>query len=35
VGKLFAGWFVHRKLTRLFKYRHQVTAEAMRARRES
>ena len=35
VGKLFAGWFVHRKLTRLFKYRHQVTTEAMRARRES
>jgi ligand-binding SRPBCC domain-containing protein len=32
VGKLFAGWFVHRKLTRLFKYRHRVTAEAMRDR---
>lgn len=31
-GKLFAGWFVHRKLARLFKYRHMVTAEAMRAR---
>jgi ligand-binding SRPBCC domain-containing protein len=31
-GKLFGGWFVHRKLVRLFKYRHQVTAEAMRAR---
>jgi hypothetical protein len=32
VGKLFAGWFVHRKLTRLFEYRHRVTAEAMRDR---
>ncbi len=32
VGKLFAGWFVHRKLARLFKYRHRVTAEAMRDR---
>jgi ligand-binding SRPBCC domain-containing protein len=32
VGKLLAGWFVHRKLTRLFKYRHRVTAEAMRDR---
>jgi ligand-binding SRPBCC domain-containing protein len=31
-GKLFAGWFVHRKLARLFNYRHRVTAEAMRAR---
>jgi uncharacterized protein len=31
-GRLLAGWFVHRKLTRLFKYRHQVTAEAMRTR---
>jgi ligand-binding SRPBCC domain-containing protein len=30
VGRLLAGRFVHRKLTRLFKYRHRVTAEAMR-----
>ena|SRR5580704_10059221 len=34
-GKLLAGWFVCRKLTRMFKYRHQVTAEAMRARGKS
>jgi ligand-binding SRPBCC domain-containing protein len=33
IGNLFAGWFVRRKLVRLFEYRHRVTAEAMRARR--
>jgi ligand-binding SRPBCC domain-containing protein len=32
VGKVVGGWFVHRKLVRLFKYRHRVTAEAMLAR---
>jgi hypothetical protein len=32
VGKLLAGWFVHRKLARLFEYRHRVTAEEMRDR---
>jgi hypothetical protein len=30
-GKVIGGWFVRRKLVRLFKYRHRVTAEAMRA----
>jgi ligand-binding SRPBCC domain-containing protein len=34
-GKLVAGWFVQRKLIRLFEYRHRVTAQAMRARFES
>lgn len=27
LGQLFAGWFVRRKLARLFAYRHSVTAE--------
>lgn len=31
-GKVLAAWFVQRKLLRLFKYRHRVTAEAMRVR---
>ena len=31
VGRVLGGWFVHRKLVRLFKYRHRVTAEAMLA----
>jgi ligand-binding SRPBCC domain-containing protein len=26
LGRLFAGWYVRRKLMRLFKYRHEVTA---------
>jgi ligand-binding SRPBCC domain-containing protein len=29
-GKALAAWFIQRKLARLFKYRHRVTAEAMR-----
>lgn len=29
LGQLVAGWFVRRKLARLFAYRHQVTADAM------
>jgi ligand-binding SRPBCC domain-containing protein len=35
VGKLFGGWFVRRKLVRLFAYRHRITAEAMAARRQA
>jgi ligand-binding SRPBCC domain-containing protein len=31
VGNLLAGWFVQRKLARLFKYRHRVIAEAFDA----
>jgi uncharacterized protein len=31
VGNLLAGWFVQRKLARLFKYRHRVTAAALGA----
>jgi len=30
LGNLLGGWFVHRKLDRLFEYRHQVTANAFR-----
>jgi ligand-binding SRPBCC domain-containing protein len=32
LGKWFGGWYARRKLTRLFRYRHRVTAEAMRER---
>ncbi len=28
VGRLLGGWFVRRKLTRMFEYRHRVTREA-------
>jgi len=35
LGNLFGGWLVRRKLTRVFEYRHRVTAEAMRARRDN
>ena len=35
VGKVTAGWFVQKKLIRLFEYRHSVTAQAMRARSKS
>jgi uncharacterized protein len=30
VGNFLAGWFVQRKLARLFKYRHRVTVDALR-----
>ena len=30
LGRLLAGWFVRRKLDRLFAYRHRITAEALR-----
>jgi uncharacterized protein len=33
LGKLLGGWLVRRKLTRVFEYRHRVTAEAMRSKR--
>jgi hypothetical protein len=29
LGSLFGGWFVQKKLQKLFRYRHNVTAEAM------
>ena len=35
LGNFLAGWFVQRKLARLFKYRHDVTAEALRAPADS
>jgi ligand-binding SRPBCC domain-containing protein len=28
IGDLFGGWFVDKKLRKLFRYRHNVTAEA-------
>lgn len=34
VGEFFGGWMVRRKLARVFEYRHRITAEAMRARRQ-
>jgi ligand-binding SRPBCC domain-containing protein len=30
VGNILGGWFVQRKLARLFEYRHRVTADAFR-----
>lgn len=35
IGRLFAGWFVRRKLQKLFRYRHDVTAKAMLGRQRS
>ena len=32
VGNFLAGWFVRRKLDKLFQYRHKVTGEAMAAK---
>jgi ligand-binding SRPBCC domain-containing protein len=29
IGNFFGGWFVRRKLEKLFAYRHRVTAQAM------
>jgi len=31
LGRWFRGWFVRRKLERLFKYRHEVTAREVKA----
>jgi hypothetical protein len=33
VGKWFGGWFVRRKLEKLFKYRHEVTAREVRIKK--
>ncbi|MGH9865913.1 MAG: SRPBCC family protein, partial [Candidatus Acidiferrales bacterium] len=33
LGSLFGGWFVKRKLEKLFAYRHRVTSEAFAAKR--
>jgi ligand-binding SRPBCC domain-containing protein len=35
LGKLLAGWYMRRKLTRLFQYRHRITVEAMREQQPS
>jgi ligand-binding SRPBCC domain-containing protein len=35
LGNLLGGWLIRRKLARTFKYRHRVTAEAMRARAQT
>lgn len=32
LGKILGGWFVRRKLEKLFRYRHHLTAETMGAR---
>ncbi|MGH9713452.1 MAG: SRPBCC family protein [Candidatus Acidiferrales bacterium] len=34
VGKFLGSWFVHRKLEKLFAYRHRVTAQAMAVHKE-
>ena len=34
LGSLAGSWFVHRKLQKLFRYRHNITAEAMAQRHE-
>ncbi len=34
LGSFFGGWFVRRRLKRVFEYRHRVTAEAMRGGKE-
>jgi ligand-binding SRPBCC domain-containing protein len=34
VGNLLGDWLIRRKLTRTFKYRHRITAEAMHARQQ-
>ena len=34
LGNIFGARLVRRKLARVFEYRHRVTAEAMRARRD-
>jgi ligand-binding SRPBCC domain-containing protein len=33
-GSLLAGWFVRRKLERMFEYRHRITAEVFAAPRQ-
>ena len=33
LGRWFAGWYVRRKLTKLFEYRHEVTARELKWRR--
>jgi len=35
VGKILAGWYMRRKLARLFRYRHRITAEAMPAQQRA
>jgi uncharacterized protein len=35
VGNLLGSWFVHEKLQKLFRYRHNVTAEAMAKGRQT
>jgi hypothetical protein len=32
VGNLLGGWFVHKKLQKLFRYRHNITEQAMSER---
>jgi ligand-binding SRPBCC domain-containing protein len=34
LGRWFGGWFVRRKLERLFRFRHEVTAREVRAVRK-
>jgi hypothetical protein len=35
LGKFFGGWFIRRKLKKLFRYRHRMTVEAMAGRIEN
>jgi hypothetical protein len=34
VGKICGGWMVRRRLARVFEYRHKITADAMRLRKQ-
>jgi ligand-binding SRPBCC domain-containing protein len=34
LGRRFGGWFVRRKLAKLFKFRHEVTAREVRANKK-
>jgi ligand-binding SRPBCC domain-containing protein len=34
LGRWFGGWFVRRKLAKLFKFRHEVTAREVRANKK-
>jgi uncharacterized protein len=35
MGKLLAGWYMRRKLARLFRYRHRITAESIAAQQRA
>ncbi|HTC42001.1 MAG TPA: SRPBCC family protein [Candidatus Acidoferrales bacterium] len=34
LGKLFGGWYTHRRLQRMFEWRHRITSEILIARKQ-